>query len=73
MLRCVTINEPAWQLIEPGERAFYMRSLETGEEAVMIVAPLKLTRRQRWSFKRNRWVGVRDGNRDGHGPRFSDA
>lgn len=36
-----------------------MRSLETGQSAVMVSVPIKLSRRERWSWKLGRVVQVR--------------
>lgn len=45
-------TEPAtkWHTLQPGEKAFLLRSLETDTEAVMVTQPYRLTNRERWSW-----------------------
>ena len=45
-------------LKRPEERVYLVRSLETGEEAVMFAAPIRLTNHERWSWRKQRVVNV---------------
>jgi hypothetical protein len=50
----------AQKLLKPRdeENIYLVRSLETGETVVWVAAPIKLTKRERWSWKLGRVVQV---------------
>lgn len=45
--------------LNPAERVYELRSLETGARVVMVAQPLKLSSRERWSFELGKVVAVR--------------
>jgi hypothetical protein len=36
--------------LQPGEKVYLLKSLETGKSAVMVTRPYRLTSRERWSW-----------------------
>jgi hypothetical protein len=45
--------------LQPGEKVYLLKSLETGKEAVMVTRPYRLTSRERWSWVLGRVVETR--------------
>jgi hypothetical protein len=36
--------------LQPGEKVYLLRSLETGQQSVLVTKPYRLTSRERWSW-----------------------
>ncbi len=45
------MRRPVIHATARGTHAFYARSLETGESAIIVTTPYKLSSRERWSWK----------------------